>query len=165
MDAPVGAPPAPPPFMQMSSRARSYLAIMGGRHLWVGVICFGFPHILDRLGQGPLGWFFPFLSKEHALDVWGVAFILIGVIAIGSGRTRDIGMARIAFAASIISTIAFLAVVGTSMLTGSPAGWLTIGFLLAIIAKDSVQYRNPLRVPMEDGLDEAIALPAPKGQG
>ena len=148
--------PVPIPLMRMSPRARSYLGILAFRHLSVGVIAVAFPHILGRVGVGSTGWFLPFLDPAHALDVWGIGFILIALVAASSAITRDVSSARFALGASVLSTWSFTVVILASLATGAAAGWLIAALLASISAKDLTMLRNPVRVPTEDvcGVDD-----------
>lgn len=141
--------------MRMSHRARTYLAILAARHVIIGGIALVCPWVLGRV-VGEVGWLLPWLPPERALDLWGLLFLGTAAVGSGSAITRDAGAARLALAASVISTAAFAGTIIGALLTGAPAGWLLAPLLLVMCAKDLTMLRNPVRVPIEDvvGVDD-----------
>lgn len=156
--ATIEAPPAPP--MRMSPRARSYLVILGGRHLIVGLLAVCRPGSFESSGFVEAKRLLPFLHPDHALDVWGLLFVAVGAAALAAALARDVATARAALFVSVVLTFTWTGAILAALLTGSGTGWIALTLWTALAAKDVTMLRNPIRVPTEDvfpGIDEPPA--------
>lgn len=134
------------------------MAVLGVRHILVGLYALLLPGLFSGPGFTEARNLLPWLLPDHALDVWGVAFILVGVVGAGAGLTRDAPAARAALGASIILTFFWIGTVVASILSGTgPQGIVGVTLWGALAAKDIIMLRNPLRVPFEDRHGDDVA--------
>lgn len=142
--------PTPPPGERMTPRARAYMAICAGRHLLLGLAC-----LLDPYGftsgsfsgvKNFLHWFIP---PDPMLRVWGVSFVVVGVLAVAAVMNGRAEIARWGLLASVIVSFCWVGGFIASIATGQSAGWSGVIVWAAIAGKDLTMLQEPLRNPFE----------------
>lgn len=138
------------------------MLILACRHLVVGGFAIWWPIMFSTPGFDWVRAALRFLGPEGALDVWGIAFGAIGMVALASALMKSPDLARKALFASVVVTFMWAGAMFFAIKPTEPWGYLGAVMWGALAAKDITMLRNPIRVPTEDEPDESFA-PRPRG--
>lgn len=142
------APPAVSP-ERMTGRARGYLAIAAGRHLVLGTLCAVKPEHFTSGSYDGIKDALPFVTGDGALVVWGVIFIVVGILNVVPVVTGREVYARAGLLLGIVVTGFWIGGFIAAQITGSAAGPSGLVVWSALVLKDLTMLRDPLRNPFE----------------
>jgi hypothetical protein len=137
---------------QMTGRAQMYLTIAGIRHLAIGLCCLLVPWAFHTSSWRPLRALVP-----GGLLTWGIAGCLTGLICLSAAGAKKEGWARAGLLSSAVITGLWAGALWSAVALGeasSPTGPI---IWTAVVLKDLVVCRQPMRSPFEPIVREAIA--------
>ncbi|GEL47394.1 hypothetical protein CHO01_25100 [Cellulomonas hominis] len=134
---------------RMTPRARAYMTICALRHLLLGLMCVVRPGDFTSPSYDGVKAVLP-VPPDAALITWGVAFVLVALVAVHAAVTGSEESARHALTGSVVVTAMWVGGFVWSILTGSLVGWSGVIVWTALAAKDLTMLRDPLRNPFED---------------
>lgn len=126
----------------MTNRARGYMGVVSGRHLFVGFSALLMP---DRFTSAS----FAAITNAWPLWAWAAVSLLIGCIAGIASVWRREALARVGLIAS--ATLSGAVALGlTIAIFASPvAGVMGAIIFTAVTAKDLIVCQDPIRAPFE----------------
>ena len=133
---------------KMTGRARAYMLVASGRHLGLGVVILA-AHDIFRddprfdFIQSTLAW------TGDPFILWGLLFFLTGVVCFLSAILKKEPLARSALIASATATAFWATGLLAGALLGNLSAWAGAILLSALVGKDLVVSRQPLRSPFE----------------
>jgi hypothetical protein len=143
------------PVLPMSKRARIYLLIAATRHVSLGIAALVSPDLFSGPAYSGIRDAMPGRPSSDIMR-WGILFLCTGLLCTWAGIRGQDGLARWALLASVCTTALLAGGFIAVSLHGVNAPTGLVGYL-ALLGKDLVQIRQPMRTPFEDVVRRVLA--------
>lgn len=136
----------------MSVRAQLYLAVTAVFHLSLALFC-----LLDGVVLASPSYYA--IQLVAPFWAWGLVMLVVGIVCSVAAVTRHETTARVGLLLAVLVTASWAAGFVASAAIGTLAGPTGPLVWAALLAKDLLQCRSPLRVPMESVVRRLAIMP------